>query len=622
MLSRWRHYQQWLKQALVRHFPRTSAYLRANAALPAPTLASAAGRKKAAPGRTKKSAPAGARRAQKAPTAVYAARFKITAKMDQAMREQVALAVAAGVVREPSPAQWQMILGRRPLTRIFAGAGSGKSSTLVLRVVFMLAHMQIAPQHMTVISFTNASCAELREQLCKLLPFWQLTLSTEQLQQLVRTFHAAMLPQARSRFGQVRWFEQLDQSTAQAPDNPLAAGRLRAPQLQLLEAAYQRCYAQEPGFRQALHSLLGSTEPVPLEAAPKARYRLAGEMQALPIYEALHTQLVFSQSLGLSAEAVTQLAVPAGSAEQHFAQALACYWRTFESLLAEQGLMSFDQAFQALAQQPAAIEALDTMRHVLIDEFQDVSPQLVRWLQQLQQALAQAGHEVSLMAIGDDWQSIYGWRGSSPELFMQFSNFFSATRSDLLFLQENYRSTPVLVADAERVLQQVQCKQAKHSQAMRQPLKADHGVRLRTGFDLSRDMDALIAELREQCQVMAKGPTPERTAVLVLARRNEVLKQINAALPAGLPVKAMSIHRAKGLQADVAMIIDDCVAPQAHPFRCALYARCGVFSNSYDQAMQDENLRLAYVAITRGVRRVLWFSRQRQGALLALPESA
>ncbi|SHJ38139.1 UvrD-helicase domain-containing protein [Pseudomonas sp. UBA4102] len=56
-----------------------------------------------------------------------------------------------------------MILGRQVTTRIFADTGSGKSNTLVLRIVLMLCHMRIDPARLTLISFTNASCALLCE---------------------------------------------------------------------------------------------------------------------------------------------------------------------------------------------------------------------------------------------------------------------------------------------------------------------------------------------------------------------------------------------------------------------------------------------------------------------------
>ena len=99
------------------------------------------------------------------------------------MREQVAQAATLGVVSPPSEEQWAMILCRQPLARIFAGAGSGKSTTLVLRVVFMLCHLGVEPQRLTVISFTNASCAQLREQLLRVLAHWQYPFDAAQARQ-------------------------------------------------------------------------------------------------------------------------------------------------------------------------------------------------------------------------------------------------------------------------------------------------------------------------------------------------------------------------------------------------------------------------------------------------------
>lgn len=138
------------------------------------------------------------------------------------MREQVAQAVTLGVVSPPSEEQWAMILCRQPLARIFAGAGSGKSTTLVLRVVFMLCHLGVEPQRLTVISFTNASCAQLREQLLRLLAHWQYPFDAAQARQCVRTFHSALGSLAREVLGNPRWFEQLDdRDPAAEPDNPL-----------------------------------------------------------------------------------------------------------------------------------------------------------------------------------------------------------------------------------------------------------------------------------------------------------------------------------------------------------------------------------------------------------------
>ncbi|MBX9753478.1 MAG: UvrD-helicase domain-containing protein, partial [Pseudomonadaceae bacterium] len=229
---------------------------------------------------------------------------------------------------------------------------------------------------------------------------------------------------------------------------------------------------------------------------------------------------------------------------------------------------------------------------------------------------------VSLMAIGDDWQSIYGWRGSSPELFIDFDKHFpgkgKASKSAVLLLQNNYRSIEPIIRDSEAVLAGVNHKQAKTSNAVRASQTGDHGVKLVTQFELKSRLPELLAEIQAQCAHIASGTSRERTSVLLLSRSNASLQLVRAQLDKQLPVKTCTIHGAKGLQAEVAIILDDCLPPTPHPLRDALYAYSGFFQNSYGQAMQDESLRLAYVAITRGVSRVLWYSNKPQGAVQLL----
>jgi DNA helicase-4 len=640
MSSAVERYKQLLSGALTRYFPRTMAYLRAEraAALSAPSATPA--KKKTAGRASGAAAKPSAKPRKPASEGLYGPEpLAVDEAQVQAMRERVAQAVAAAVVSPPSDEQWAMILGRRPLTRIFAGAGSGKSSTLVLRVVFMLCHMQIDPARLTVISFTNASCAELRERLLKVLAFWQYPLDAAQARQCVRTFHSAMGLQAKALLQAPVWFEQLDDKRAVADelDNPLAASRLGPAQQHLLKQAYLQCYAQEPDFRERVHRLLG-LPPLPLQPAegkpralPKAPldpFTLAGEFSALPLFEAFYVQAGFMQSIGLRLDQLRPQALKGGDTERCFIEALLLFWTRFEALLQEEGLLTFNGAFQRLTQNltsgtdaipPAAITPLS---HLLIDEFQDISPQIVQWLQAVHRALVRQGETVSLMAVGDDWQSIYGWRGSSPELFIDFDKYFPGRgrmkKSTVLTLATNYRSIEPVIRDGEAVLAGVQFKQEKLSQASKALQPGDHGVKLVQRFDVKARMPDLLAEIQAQCEHVASRAQADRTAVLVLSRGNELLRSVQAQLDKKWPVKTYTIHRAKGLQAEVAIILDDCLPPTPHPLRNLLYAHSGFFRNSYDQAMQDEGLRLAYVAITRGVSRVLWFTRKAQGATQVL----
>ncbi|OYT97200.1 MAG: DNA helicase UvrD [Pseudomonas sp. PGPPP3] len=642
MLSAVERYQLRLRAALARYFPRTTAYLRAEREA-ASTIAQASlapPRRQKQPRQPKRATqgqpqtsrkPSGAKPAsKKAKSAIYGPTLlPVTPAQSQAMRERVGAAVQVGLLSPPSDEQWAMILTRQPLSRIFAGAGSGKSTTLVLRVVFMLCHVGIAPTQLTVISFTNASCAQLREQLLKLLAFWGYDFSANQARQCVRTFHSAMGVLAKSELGNPQWFEQLaERPTARELDNPLTGGRLRPAQQRLLIEAYQQCYAEQPTFRQQVHRLLAlppanetGSQPGP---APLQGFKLAGEFSALPLYEAIYAQAGFCQSIGIRLDQLQPAQLSCAPGERLFVEALLQFWAYFQRGLQAQGLQTFDGAFQCLTERLTAdessigLEALAPLSHLLIDEFQDISPQIVLWLQAVQRSLARRGQTVSLMAIGDDWQSIYAWRGSSPELFIDYDRHFpgkgQAKHSEVLNLSNNYRSIEAVIRDGEAVLAAVACKQVKASHACKPTQTGDHGVKLIEDFDLNRQLPELLTQIQAQCAYAGERQSREPTAVLLLSRRNAPLQQIQARLDKRLAVKAYSIHRAKGLQAEVAIIIDDGSPAPAHPLRNALYAASGFFTSSYDQAMADENLHLAYVAITRGVSRVFWYTAKTQGA--------
>ncbi|MCQ4315917.1 DNA helicase UvrD [Stutzerimonas zhaodongensis] len=668
MLSAVKRYKLLLSGALARCFPRTSAYVQSEEDLVLRRWPSAADGKGATakknakqvvkrpgkqPGRVsaKKTGRAPKQqtsesektakpksRSRQASDGIYGpAKMPVEDSQVQAMRLRVGRAVEAGVIAAPSEEQWKMILNDSPVTRIFAGAGSGKSTTLVLRVVFMLCHMDIAPERLTVISFTNASCAQLRDQLVRVLSFWNFDFDPASAKHCVRTFHSAMAVLAKEVLGKPVWFEQLDEKGALATelDNPLMGSRLRPAQQRLLKQAYEECYAQVEAFRGLVHELLQLPQPEQVSGkqvlkAPLDAFKVAGEFTPMPLFEAFYAQAGFIESIGIRIDQMQPARMDCAPRERAFVEALILFWKHFQALLASRGLTTFNSAFQTLTQRLATADlsvrsdVLAPFSHLLIDEFQDVSPQIVQWLQASHRALARQGEGVSLMAIGDDWQSIYGWRGSSPELFMDFDKYFpgrgASKKSQVLMLETNYRSIEPIIRDGEAVLSGVAFKQAKVSKAARPTQQGDHGVKLVTRFDVKARLPDLIKAIQAQCEYVACRPDADRNAVLVLSRRNEPLRAIEAQLDKKLPVKTYTIHRAKGLQAEVAIIVDDCLPAERHPLRNALYAYSGFFRNSYDQAMADENLRLAYVAITRGVSRVVWYTQKPQGATRLLAD--
>lgn len=87
----------------------------------------------------------------------------------------------------------------------------------------------------------------------------------------------------------------------------------------------------------------------------------------------------------------------------------------------------------------------DEYEHVLVDEFQDVSEQILDFVQDL------LGPETHLFAVGDDWQSIYGFRGSTPAFFRNFEERFEGTGRTTL--EVNYRCSETIVDASVAVME-------------------------------------------------------------------------------------------------------------------------------------------------------------------------
>ena len=236
-------------------------------------------------------------------------------------------------------------------------------------------------------------------------------------------------------------------------------------------------------------------------------------------------------------------------------------------------------------------------RQVLVDEYQDVNTPQVMLLRQL------AGPENSLTCVGDDWQSIYGFRGSDVTHILEFEKAFRPC--EVVPLRVNYRNSTPVVALANLSVRKCHSFRDKPSIALKEggrPIvlfRARHLYEDGVGYVAAR-----VRELTEE-----DGFDPAE--VLILYRRNSSFRLLGEVLrEAGLKVRHETIHAAKGLEARAV-------------FLWALTGGRGGFPSIWDESRivrlllpgnrnrrLDEERRIFYVALTRALERLYLVSEQ------------
>lgn len=364
--------------------------------------------------------------------------------------------------------------------------------------------------------------------------------------------------------------------------------------------------------------------------APTFNYQVDGDLKSSPLLDCFVGAAAFIENLGLNVtEAVSSMVFKdENDPDSAFFEALASYWPKFMAHLDKQvpRVMTFNRIFSLFGEGCEGTlrllpdSLIRSMSHLMIDEFQDISPQIVSWVKAVLAEARRRGPDLaegrtarcsSLLCVGDDWQSIYGWRGSSPKYFVEFEERFPSPSVTRVMLRENFRSHQHVIDAAEHVVASTRSIPGKKAKAAGlaaadpRPvlvMDADDATLARLAAEHYSNGETVMVLYRE-------GGEDERKRLEVLL--GETYKTDGKLPKAKRRLELMTFHKSKGLEADAVFLSGDCRFKTSSPYRNHAYrlAKLGEPGEAYpyDSAQKEELLRLAYVGITRAAKHCYWF---------------
>ncbi len=233
-------------------------------------------------------------------------------------------------------------------------------------------------------------------------------------------------------------------------------------------------------------------------------------------------------------------------------------------------------------------------RHLLVDEFQDISASRAR----LVKALLNQNPDNSLFCVGDDWQSIYRFTGSDVSITKEFEAHFGHTATSVL--DKTFRFNNKIGAVASRFVMQNSTQLAKKIQS--HTLVEHPAVSLIKTPQDQVGLNAALAAIDAKSDATA--------SVLILARFNFRKPDLSALMRQypKLQLQFMSVHASKGKEADYVIVLGLEKGKQGFPSEKATHPLVDLLLPKAEAFAHAEERRLFYVALTRAKQHVYLIS--------------
>ncbi len=465
---------------------------------------------------------------------------------------------------ETSPlndSQCRAVVNGEDAVLVLAGAGSGKTSVLVARAGWLLLRQEALPEQILLLAFGRQAADEMNTRIKERLHIDGIK---------AKTFHALAL-------------HIIQEGSKKSPKISKLETDSKGRRSLLVKTWQQQCAekkAQASGWRQWL------TEELEWEV-PEGDY-WKNKALAERLGSRLERWVGLMRSHGGSqSEMIEQASEEVRDLFQKRIRLMAPLLKAWKAKLKEEDAVDFSGLIHQAINILEKGRFVSPWKHILVDEFQDISPQRA----QLLSALRKQNSQTNLFAVGDDWQAIYRFSGAELTLTTAFAHHFGEGAQ--CALDTTYRFNDRIGEIANRFVLQ-------NPHQLKKPLNSLTKGNKKNVVILPEDqIEKLLDKL--------SGFVENDDQILILGRyhhlRPEVLDKAATRWPK-LNIEFMTIHASKGQQAEYVIIVGLHEGNDGFPAAARESVMEQVLLPEPEDFADAEERRLLYVAITRAKHQV------------------
>ncbi|MDE9458473.1 DNA helicase IV [Xenorhabdus bovienii] len=462
--------------------------------------------------------------------------------------------------------QCQAVVNGEKSILVLAGAGSGKTSVLVARAGWLLLRQQALPEQVLLLAFGRQAADEMNKRIQK-------RLGTKEIQ--AKTFHALALHIIQQGSHKAPKMSELETDAQKRRDF-------------LIQEWQKQCSekkVQAKGWREWLNQELDWQ-------LPEGEYWHDKQL-TIRLSDRLERWLELMRMHGGSQKEMIEQASPTyADAFQKRIRLMTPLLKAWKLALKSEGAVDFSGLIHQAVNILEKGRFISPWKHILVDEFQDISPLRAKLLA----ALRVQNKQSHLFAVGDDWQAIYRFSGAELTLTTAFSTYFGEGAE--CTLDTTYRFNDRIGEIANRFIRQ-------NPNQLNKPLNSlTKGTKKSVVILPQEQLEALLNKM--------SGYVTKQETILLLGRyhylKPEFLKKASTRWP-NLNIEFMTIHASKGHQSDYVIILGLQQGQDGFPAPARESVLEQVLLPQPEDFPDAEERRLLYVALTR-VKKQVWLMQE------------